>query len=229
MSDVRPTVFVVDDEPSVLRGLGHMFEGAGHAVETFARSRQLLDRRPGDEPGCVVLGLRMPELNGLEAQEALVGIGCGLPVVFVSDHGDVPAAVKAMKVGNGGLPPRNPIARMTSSLPLRGRSRATRPCARRPPNEVRLPRASRRSRRARCDVCRRLVQVASGRPRRGPGSPRTCPRPRSPGKLRRRRDSNSWTLIFGEERASQPSRVSGSGEEGPTGRAEGEKQGPWTS
>ena len=71
MSQQDPTVFVVDDDPSVLRSLGRMFEVEGYAVERFAHPRQMLALPPWTGPGCVVLDLRMPELNGLELQEAL--------------------------------------------------------------------------------------------------------------------------------------------------------------
>ncbi|HEY0093391.1 MAG TPA: response regulator [Archangium sp.] len=95
----RGAVFVMDDDPSVLRGLTRMFQVEGYAVEGFSHPRQLLERGPGPRPGCVVMDLRMPELNGLELQEELGRAGWKQPLVFISGHGDVPAAVKAMKAG----------------------------------------------------------------------------------------------------------------------------------
>lgn len=95
----RPTVLIVDDDPSVLRSLTRMFQLEGYAVEGFAHPRQLLERGPGQRPGCVVMDLRMPELNGLELQEELRRVGWKQPIVFISGHGDVPAAVKAIKAG----------------------------------------------------------------------------------------------------------------------------------
>lgn len=92
-------MFVVDDDPSVLRSLGRMFQVEGYAVESFAHPRQLLEQAPGHGPGCVVMDLRMPELNGLELQEELRQAEWKHPIVFISGHGDVPAAVKAMKAG----------------------------------------------------------------------------------------------------------------------------------
>ncbi|QSQ18309.1 response regulator transcription factor [Myxococcus landrumensis] len=89
----------MDDDPSVLRGLTRMFQVEGYAVEEFSHPRRLLERGPGPRPGCVVMDLRMPELNGLELQEELRRTGWLHPFVFISGHGDVPAAVKAMKAG----------------------------------------------------------------------------------------------------------------------------------
>lgn len=98
-SQEQPTVFIVDDDPSVLRSLSRMFELEGYAVEGFAHPRQMLARGPGKRPGCVVMDLRMPELNGLELQEELRRVGWVQPIIFISGHGDVPAVVKAMKAG----------------------------------------------------------------------------------------------------------------------------------
>jgi len=89
----------MDDDPSVLRGLTLMFQVEGYAVEGFSHPRQLLERGPGPRPGCVVMDLRMPELNGLELQQELGRAGWKQPLVFISGHGDVSAAVKAMKAG----------------------------------------------------------------------------------------------------------------------------------
>ena len=99
MSQERPAVIVVDDDPSVLRSLERLFRVEGYEVETFAHPRQLLERGPSQGPRCVVMDLRMPELNGLELQEELRRTGWRHPIIFISGHGDVPAAVKAMKGG----------------------------------------------------------------------------------------------------------------------------------
>ena len=76
-----------------------MLRAAGHAVEAFASAREFLARERDDGPGCLVLDLRMPEMTGLELQDALERAGYAIPVVFVSGHGDIPASVKAMKAG----------------------------------------------------------------------------------------------------------------------------------
>ncbi|SEM45048.1 two component transcriptional regulator, LuxR family [Stigmatella aurantiaca] len=99
MSQERSAVLVVDDDPSVLRSLERLFRVEGYEAETFSHPRQLLQRVPTPGPQCVVMDLRMPELNGLELQEELRRTGWRHPIVFISGHGDVPAAVKAMKGG----------------------------------------------------------------------------------------------------------------------------------
>jgi FixJ family two-component response regulator len=91
-----PLVNVVDDDALVLRSLGRLLRSAGFEVRTFPSSSDFLARTTAGEPGCVVLDLTMPGLNGLELQER---IGDACPVVFLSGNADVPASVKAMKAG----------------------------------------------------------------------------------------------------------------------------------
>jgi FixJ family two-component response regulator len=94
-----PVVFVVDDDASMLRAVSRLIRSAGRRVESFASPRDFLDRPPHDGPGCLVLDLKMPGLSGLEVQEALSSGARALPIVFVSGHGKIPAAVRAMKAG----------------------------------------------------------------------------------------------------------------------------------
>lgn len=93
------TIFLVDDDASVLRGLGRLLRAAGYATRSFASPAEFLAQLPTDTPGCAVLDLRMPGLNGLELQYAMASNNCHLPVIFISGHGDVPASVKAVKAG----------------------------------------------------------------------------------------------------------------------------------
>ena len=99
MRTATATVFVVDDDASILRAMTRLFKSEGLAVETFPSPREFLERPPHDGPGCLVLDLQMPELDGLEVQRALAEAGRDLPIVFVSGHGNVPASVEAMKAG----------------------------------------------------------------------------------------------------------------------------------
>jgi FixJ family two-component response regulator len=98
-SSPPPTVFVVDDDAAVLKGLSRLVRSAGLAVTTFSSPRDFLDRHDPNTPGCLVLDLAMPGLNGLELQQALVTRGHELAIIFLTGHGDIPMSVKAMKQG----------------------------------------------------------------------------------------------------------------------------------
>ncbi len=99
MAEARPIVFVVDDDPSVRKSLSRLIKSHGLAVETFASAGEFLSRSHYGGPGCLVLDLRMPGLDGLELQKQLAPAGYALPIVFITGHGDIPASVKAMKAG----------------------------------------------------------------------------------------------------------------------------------
>jgi FixJ family two-component response regulator len=94
-----PLVDVVDDDALVLRSLGRLLRSAGFAVRTFPSSQEFLSKAPSGEPGCLVLDLTMPGLNGLDLQAQLVRSGNDCPVVFLSGNADIPQSVKAMKAG----------------------------------------------------------------------------------------------------------------------------------
>lgn len=93
-------VFLIDDEPGVTDALGWLLESvkipscAFHSAPAFLAA---LDRFDG--PACAVLDLRMPEMSGLELQQRLLEAGHDLPLIFLTAHGDVPAAVNAMQAG----------------------------------------------------------------------------------------------------------------------------------
>jgi FixJ family two-component response regulator len=96
---VSPTVFVVDDDPSVRRGLGRLFTSVGLGVETFAGAAELLARAPIDDRGCLLLDIKMPDVTGLELQGKLKEAGIDMPVIFLSAYADVSQSVRAMKEG----------------------------------------------------------------------------------------------------------------------------------
>ena len=93
------TVFVVDDDPAVLKSLSRLLRSARLDVATFGSPREFLERHDSIAPGCLVLDVAMPGLNGLELQEALTKKGSELPIVFLTGHGDIPMSVQAMKRG----------------------------------------------------------------------------------------------------------------------------------
>ncbi|HEV3010958.1 MAG TPA: response regulator [Burkholderiales bacterium] len=99
MYETAPCVRVVDDDASVLKSLDRLLRAAGFAVRTYPSPQDFLQQQDGDAPGCVVLDLSMPGLDGLQLQQALARSGDPCPVIFISGHGDIPASVQAMKAG----------------------------------------------------------------------------------------------------------------------------------
>ena len=93
------TVFLVDDDPSVLRALTRLLRASGREVQAFASQQEFLGQHDPDAPGCLVLDVAMPERSGLELQRDLVAAGTERAVVFITGHGDVPTSVQAMKAG----------------------------------------------------------------------------------------------------------------------------------
>ena len=98
MSDAI-SIFIVDDDPAVLKAQSRALREEGWRVETFESAEAFLARPGGIVQGCLVLDVTMPGLDGLELQRRLVEKGRSLPIVFVSGHGDIPMTVRAMKAG----------------------------------------------------------------------------------------------------------------------------------
>jgi len=94
-----PSVFVVDDEPSVQRAFVRLLVSAGYQVRGFPSARAFLAEYRPVAPGCLILDLQMPEVTGLDLLETLRTTDPSLGVIFVSGRGDVPATAKAMKMG----------------------------------------------------------------------------------------------------------------------------------
>ena len=99
MSSELRLVHVVDDDPGVRRSIGFMLKTSGHQVESFESGIDLLKQAAHLEQGCILLDIRMPGMDGLEVQQALLEKGVGLPIIIMTGHGDVGLAVKAMKAG----------------------------------------------------------------------------------------------------------------------------------
>ncbi len=99
MSDTTATVFLVDDDEAVLRALRRLLGAAGYEVRSYASSIQFLAEHDPAAPGCAILDLSMPGIDGLGIQTAL-SAGSGMrPVIFLTGTGDIPTSVRAMKAG----------------------------------------------------------------------------------------------------------------------------------
>jgi two-component system, LuxR family, response regulator FixJ len=99
MIDPQAQVFIVDDDEAVRNTLRLLLKAAGLPCVTFASAQEFLASYDLDQPGCVVLDVRMPGMTGLELQQILNLKGAVIPVIFISGHGDVPMAVETMKHG----------------------------------------------------------------------------------------------------------------------------------
>lgn len=95
----EPTVFVVDDDPGMRRALCIVCRAAGLDVEDFESAAAFLEDYDPAQPGCLVLDIRMPGLSGLELQDRLRAQRSAIPIIFITGHGDVPAAVRAVQAG----------------------------------------------------------------------------------------------------------------------------------
>ena len=92
-------VFVIDDDASVRKSLKRLLDAACYKVELFTSASEFLARSAHDGPSCVVVDVRMPELNGIDFQKALIEGGREEQLVFITGHGDIPMCAKAMKAG----------------------------------------------------------------------------------------------------------------------------------
>lgn len=99
MNEAEPIVFVVDDDPSVRRSTERLVRSAGFPVRTFGSAAEFLESPPPEGPACLVLDVRLPGQSGLDLQRELTRSGVGIPIIFVTGHGDIPMTVRAMKAG----------------------------------------------------------------------------------------------------------------------------------
>jgi FixJ family two-component response regulator len=95
----KSPIYVVDDDEAVRDALATMLRAAGRTVETFDSAESFVEQRGSASDGCVVLDVRMPGMSGLELQDVLSQRQSSLPILFLTGHGDVPMAVRAMKRG----------------------------------------------------------------------------------------------------------------------------------
>ncbi len=94
-----PTVFLTDDDPAIRDAVGLLLRTSGLAVETFSNAVDFLESDAVQRPGCLLLDVRMPGMSGLDLQKRLQEMNCRMPIIFMTGHGDVPMAIRAMKAG----------------------------------------------------------------------------------------------------------------------------------
>lgn len=95
----RRMIHIVDDEEAIRRSASFMLKTSGFDVRTWPSGLAFLSEARNAEPGCILLDVRMPEMDGLEVQKALSVRGIAMPVIILTGHGDVGIAVRAMKAG----------------------------------------------------------------------------------------------------------------------------------
>ena len=99
MMNGTPIVFVVDDDASVRNSLRRLLQPTGYQIQTHSSTQNLFAQGRPDSPCCLILDVRLPEIDGLSYQEMLGSNGVRVPIVFISGWADVPLSVRAMKAG----------------------------------------------------------------------------------------------------------------------------------
>lgn len=94
-----PIVFVVDDDVSVRESLELLIQNEGWQAETFASASEFLNRPHTLTPSCLILDVRLPDLNGLDLQQRIIAQRRAMPIIFITGHGDIPMTVRAMRSG----------------------------------------------------------------------------------------------------------------------------------
>ena len=123
------TVFVVDDNAGVRKGLRALLESAGLAVETYASSEEFLAAYDGERAGCLVLDVRLRGASGLDLQDELRRRNATLPIIVLTGHGNVPTSVRALKAGavdflQKPTPPKMLLERIRAAIDLDSQTRA---------------------------------------------------------------------------------------------------------
>jgi FixJ family two-component response regulator len=99
MTDAKPTVLVVDDDPDLRASIARLLRSLDMNAQPFASISDFLESDPPDGPTCLVLDVRLPGQSGLDLQRELMATHRELPIIFITGHGDIPMTVQAMKGG----------------------------------------------------------------------------------------------------------------------------------
>lgn len=99
MTNTNPTIWVVDDDPSVCKALRRLIKSVGFRVKTYTSAQEFLDAGHMEDPGLLILDVRMPGLSGLELQKQLAASGSKIPIVFITAHDNGDAYTTAMEEG----------------------------------------------------------------------------------------------------------------------------------
>jgi FixJ family two-component response regulator len=92
-------IYVVDDDEAIRSSLQTLLRSAGYRVQAFSAARNFLNEKLPDEPACLVLDIRMPEISGLDLQDELMRADFHTPIIFITGHGEIPESVRALKAG----------------------------------------------------------------------------------------------------------------------------------
>jgi FixJ family two-component response regulator len=170
--NATPTVFIVDDDASVRAALARLVRRAGWNAEACASARDFIERYDPAQPGCLVLDVSMPEVDGLELQGQLRDLGDPLPIVFLTGHADVAMSVAAMRAGAV-----NFLTKPVQGVAVDARARGAGTRRRRPPQQADRRRAGRRREDHQGAPRARHGEDGRGVPRRAGAPCTTCGRP----------------------------------------------------
>jgi FixJ family two-component response regulator len=101
MAELEPTIFVIDDDPSVRKSLTRLLRASGYVVEEYPSAEAYLRRAPYPGTGCIILDFKLEGKSGIDLQRELNDMGHDIPIVFLTGFGDVPTSVRALKNGAG--------------------------------------------------------------------------------------------------------------------------------
>jgi FixJ family two-component response regulator len=99
MSRTTAIVYVIDDDPSIRQGIKGLLGSMGLETKFFGSAKEFLSNNLPDVPSCMILEVRLPGMNGLDLQDVLIEARTQIPMIFITSHGDIPMAVRAMKAG----------------------------------------------------------------------------------------------------------------------------------